>query len=221
VTTIVIDWHDVVSALTHGLWATLAIPAGLLLAHRAAHLKDKLILLVFTVSMLMCYTSSFLFHCTAEPWREYFRKWDYACIFVLIAGTYTPIVYKFSAPWMMILTWGCAFTGIFIQNYTGEAYDFMYLLMGWGLMLASPTLLRRVITPRFFSIAVGGIFYSIGAVLEWNQVPYCVVKGCVGHHEVFHLFVMLGTTFHYWFFWKDFKYNDRPAVYYKLQSLAG
>jgi hemolysin III len=216
---IVIDWHDLISALTHGIWAILAIPAWYLLLQQYKKPRDKLLLSIFMLSMILCYTSSFLFHATAEPWRELFRKCDYACIFILIAGTYTPIMCKYCNLWVVILAWACAFTGIFIQNYTGQAYDFMYLAMGWGLILPAYQLIKKLLNPHFFMITLGAIWYTIGAILEYKQTP-CLLNGCIKHHDVFHIFVMLGTTSHYLFFLKDFKKYDRPSLHYKLQSVA-
>ena len=190
------------SAISHLTWAILSIPAGYYLV---LHSKQKIPVLIFSLTIFLCYTSSTLYHASAKPWIKFFQTCDHVCIFLLIAGTYTPIVWRYCkrTRWRSnIVIWALAVGAVLLRIYTGYNTVFVYLALGWGMILASLELLTRIFHKDMILILTGGVFYTVGAILEYLKIPV-VLPGVIEHHEVFHLFVMAGTTMHYWFIWKE------------------
>jgi hemolysin III len=157
------------------------------------------------LTVFLCYSSSFLYHATAQPWTKFFQTCDHVCIFLLIAGSYTPIVWRYC--WRtrlrsIIVVWVLALAGIYVRIYTGYNTEFLYIAMGWGMILASLELLTRIFHKDMLLIVAGGLFYTAGAILEYMKMP-TIMQGVIEHHEVWHLMVMSGTSMHYWFMWKE------------------
>ncbi len=205
----ILDFREPVSAWTHLLWMMLAIPATALLWRRSRGDRPKQgAMLVFGLSLICCFGGSGLWHAVRLPpeQRDFYYRLDHVGIYLLIAGTGTPIIFTLlRGPWRWAplgTGWLLAALGIFsealrlhLSPWTSAA---LYLGMGWGLGLCFPQL-RRVLPDRALRpIPVGGVLYSVGAVIfvaDW-PVPW---PGVVGGHEVFHLFVMAGSAAHYWF----------------------
>ena len=133
-------------------------------------------------------------------------------IFVLIAGTYTPIcllVLKGRVGMIMLaLVWGIAVVGMVLKAFWVTCpkwfSSIIYIAMGWICLLVFPTLLRDLTTPAFLWLLAGGILYTVGGVVYALRLQAfnCVHK-YFGSHEIFHLFVMAGSFCHfvvmYWY----------------------
>ncbi len=206
------DWlifREPVSTWTHGLWFLLSIPATVVLlrAARGDRLK-QFGFLVFGVSSIVCFGSSALFHAVRLRPAEigFFDLLDAIGIYLLIAGSMTPVVLVALSGWRRRTTlagaWVLAAFGISLRITWDEmprpVYTGLYLGMGWGIVL-SYFALARALTHRGMGIGVlGGVLYSVGALcnlVRW-PVPY---PGVVGAHEVMHLFVMGGSLAHFIF----------------------
>jgi hemolysin III len=204
-----LDFREPVSAWTHGSWLLVSIPASAVLWRRSEGDRARqLSLLVFGLSLLVCYAGSAAFHAVrlAPGWIRWLDALDHIGIFVLIAGSYTPVV------WNLLqgrLKWGTlvsvwlaagAGTGLMLINGVFSIFwsTFFYLAMGWGSVFCYLELARLRSHRTVFPLLLGGIFYSLGAVMNLAQWPV-LWPGVFGPHEIFHLFVMAGSSAHFMF----------------------
>lgn len=156
-------------------------------------------LYIFGLSMIILYAASTFYHAAKEAkLRRRLNIFDHAAIFVLIAGTYTPftiIVLEGVTGWVLFgLTWGFAFTGIFLKLFFTGKYDklstVMYVLMGWQIVFAFKPLMNNLPSTGLNLLILGGIFYTVGAILySIKKLPF--------NHAIFHVFVVLGTLSHF------------------------
>lgn len=201
-----------ISALLHLVAALLAAVGLLLLIVLTWHQPAKMLsLVVYGLSLVSLFTASTLLHGlkVAGRWREWLKRLDHAAIFLLIAGTYTPILYNLIPPrwrWPLLGTiWLVALAGI-LHKLTGVRIDgfwnvSIYLIVGWGgvLPLALALPLARTFTPGGLALLlVGGLIYSAGFVVYYLQWPD-PWPARFGHHEIWHLFVIGATLCHYLF----------------------
>lgn len=214
-------FREPINTLTHGVGAILAL-VGLILLLYEAFLHESMSQIIafsmFGFSMILLYTSSSLYHAlhVKEKTLELFRKLDHCMIYVLIAGTYTPIcllVLEGSWKWGFFTTvWSLAIIGIikkFLWMHAPRWLSTMfYLGMGWLAVIIFPILLEKLPMAFLVWISIGGLAYTLGAVIYGIQKPN-PIPDWFGHHEIWHLFVMAGTFSHFW------------AIYKYLPALAG
>ena len=197
------------SAITHGAGAILAAVGTLALLLRCMGMGKWLhfgLFAVYGLSMICLYTASTLYHClnVSVPGRIALRKYDHCSIYLLIAGSYTPICLTALArsggiP-LLIGVWGLAAAGLVLTlsklNIPRWLSSVIYLAMGWLAIFAVVPIYRALPAAGFFWLLAGGILYSIGGVLyavKWpgrNNPRF----GC---HEIFHLFILLGSIAHF------------------------
>ncbi len=200
------------SAITHGAGAVLALAGTVLLLLRCAALSlsgwHVVSFLVYGVSMVGLYTASTLYHCcnVSVKGRIALRKYDHASIYFLIAGTYTPIclvALRNDGAWgwgLLGVIWGLALAGLVLTLAWISSPRWLtagiYIFMGW-LCLAALVPLLRVLPPAgFFWALGGGILYTVGGVLYAVKWPGRD-NPRFGCHEIFHVFILLGSLFHY------------------------
>ena len=201
------------SALTHFIAMLLALCAAVpLLVRAAVHsgVKSLTAMTVFMISMVLLYAASTIYHsvnCSGRILRI-FRKMDHMMIFVLIAGTYTPVCLltlpKPSGLMLLAAVWGIALVGIFIKGFWITCPKWfsstIYIAMGWVCVLVFGPLLKTLSTPAFLWLLAGGIIYTVGGVIYALKLPIFNAKHkFFGSHEVFHLFVMGGSVCHFIF----------------------
>lgn len=210
----ILDFHEPISAITHGLWAILAIPAWYFLIKNAKQ-GGLWTLHLFMFTLVLCYSASFLFHSINGNLRREFLLIDQLCIFLFIGGTYTAIIQyccrypllKIAISWMIIILSMFYFT----KYYRDEV---VHLIIAWTLMFLSYELLLTIFTRDKFLIMLGGLIYTIAAILEFFHKP-TIIEGFMNHHEVFHMLIMVATVCHYAFIFGVS--HGRSAVYYKIQ----
>jgi len=198
------------SALTHGAGAVLALVGTVLLLVRTAMTDAdpwKLVsFVIYGISMICLYTASTLYHSvnTSAAGRVALRKYDHASIYFLIAGTYTPIcmtALRGGWGWSLFgVIWGLAFAGLVMSlvwiNCPRSLTSGIYIAMGWLAIIAIWPLWNAVGGCGLFWLLLGGVLYTIGGLLyalKWpgrNNPRF----GC---HEVFHVFIVLGSVAHY------------------------
>ncbi|GAA4018673.1 hemolysin III family protein [Deinococcus rubellus] len=194
------------NSLTHWAGAVFAVVAlaGMLWYALAQHLSVWPFV-VFGLSMLFLYTASASYHSFRVGERALLRlrKLDHSAIFLLIAGSYTPVAYfGLSGVWQSVVLWviwGVALSGILLKLLTMRlprwVSTLLYVIMGWTAVAFLPQLSHRLSGAALFWLTVGGVMYSIGAVVygtkRWNPRP-----GIFGFHEIWHLFVLGGTGAH-------------------------
>lgn len=188
----------------HAGAAVAAVVLTVLLVLRSPNDLVRLVsLLVFGLSMVELYTVSAVYHIGtwAERWRRVLRALDHANIFVLIAGTYTPIcVNVLSGELRLIvlgLIWGLAIVGIATTVLAFRmprwAYTSLYVAMGWVAVIPFPSLTRLLPWSALALLVGGGVLYTVGAVVYARKRPDPFPR-VFGFHEVFHSFVIAGSA---------------------------
>ena len=193
--------EETASLLTHAAGAMLAVPALVLLLWQAADDGARAIVsaTLFGSSLIALYASSSLYHFFTSPrWKARFQRIDHICIFLLIAGSYTPFtLLTLRGPWGWSLfgtIWGLALAGIGLKLLSRGRQDHwastaLYLAMGWLVLVAVVPLLRALPSAGFAWLVAGGLCYSLGVIFfQWRKLPY--------HHAVWHLFVLAGSACH-------------------------
>ena len=197
------------SAITHGVGAGLAVLGTLyLLAGSASAGKwmNFFLFAVYGVSMICLYTASTLYHClrTSVPTRLALRKYDHCSIYLLIAGSYTPICMavlerRVGLP-LLVCIWALAAAGITLTIGKGNiprlVSSLIYLFMGWLAIFAIVPLYQALSAAGFFWLLLGGILYSVGGVLYALKWPGRD-NPRFGCHEIFHVFIVLGSVCHF------------------------
>lgn len=201
------------SALTHFIAMQLAIFAAVPLLIKAAVStggRNFIAMTVFMGSMILLYAASTTYHTlplTGE-WLRFFRKIDHMMIFVLIAGSYTPVClvilgdnYGYT---LLIAVWSIAIAGILVKafwiNCPKWFSSLLYISMGWVCVFVFGRLLDSLPTPAFLWLLGGGLVYTAGGVIYALKLPLFNAKHRnFGSHELFHLFVMGGSVCHFVF----------------------
>ncbi len=199
--------RDPVSGLTH-LGAGLAAMVGLavLLVVGRSNLPKELSLLVYGVSLILMMLASASYHLIrTSPSRQLLlRKLDHSAIYILIAGTYTPICFNlFTGFWnwgMLALIWLFALVGtltkLILINAPRWFTATVYLVMGWLAVLALPEMLARLPVGALIWLLAGGLFFTVGAVIYITK-KFDFFPQVFGFHEVWHLFVIAGCFCHF------------------------
>ena len=199
------------SALTHFIAMILAIIAAIPLLSKAGHDSGHMrisALAIFILSMIGLYAASTIYHTLdiSPKINKLLRKIDHMMIFILIAGTYTPvcmIVLGDKTGWTMLtLVWGIAIVGILINALwiTCPKWfsSLIYIAMGWVCILAITKILSSMPRAGFMWLLAGGIIYTIGGVIYALKLPIFNNRHKnFGSHEIFHLFVMAGSACHF------------------------
>jgi len=160
---------------------------------------------IYIISLISMFSASAAYHLTQVKPRvqEILRKLDHSAIFLLIAGTYTPICLNaFTGFWrfgFLSIIWGIAAIGIFIKIFYIRAPRWlnagMYVLMGWISVLAWQQMAGLPLGALVWLI-IGGVIYTLGAVVYATKI-FNFVPGKFGFHEVWHLFVIGGAVAHF------------------------
>lgn len=205
-----IKLREPVSGITHLIGAVLSAVGLVLMVYYASVIGTIWHIVSFSIfggSLILLYTASTLYHllCISDKGVRVLRKIDHMMIYVLIAGTYTPIcLVPLRGSWgysLLVTIWGIAITGIIMKLLWFDAprwlYTLFYLVMGWLVVVAFWPMLKTIPAAGIAWMVAGGILYSIGAVIYGTKWPRINSK-LFGFHEIFHLFVMYGSLCHFW-----------------------
>lgn len=200
--------QDPMSSYTHFIGAVLGV-IYLVILQIISYSNQKditihVISLIFCLSVIALYSASSYYHYIPNDSKRktLFRKLDHSMIYVLIAGTYTPIAIGYLAPPAgLIFTsviWGIALFGIITKiiwlNAPRLLYTLLYLIMGWAVVFYWQGFSAMPINCLIL-IAIGGLSYTIGAIIYIIKKPN--LNTLWGFHELFHIFILLGTFFHF------------------------
>lgn len=194
--------EEIAHAITHGIGALGSVAGLVLLIVKAAKAGGPQLVVgvtIFGSSLVLLFLASTLYHAQAPGrTKRIFELLDYAAIYVLIAGSYTPFslsVLGGGWGWSVFgVSWGLAVLGILyevvLKRPSAKLSLVFYLLMGW-LMIVAIKPLSNVLDPKaLILIGAGGVAYTGGAVFyAWRGFPY--------HHALWHLFVLIGSACHY------------------------
>ncbi len=197
-------FRDSISGLTHLFGAIFsAVGTVVLLISAYGDFNKFISFLIFGVSMTLLFSASATYHLVTGPEKliRVCKIVDHCMIYVLIAGTYTPIVVSFLDGYYYQIwgIWICALIGILLKVFlTGKfrkTSTLIYILMGWSIIFRLNELSNCLSPEGLFLLVVGGIFYTIGGVIYGMKKPNFSKK--FGFHELFHIFVLLGAISHF------------------------
>ena len=194
--------EELANCLTHAVGLALSIVGTVVLLRRTALYGDALQVAgvsVYGATLVAVYAASTLSHSFERPRiRHFFRTVDQVCIFLLIAGTFTPIslTYLREGWWwaLFISMWGLALVGIFFKIFFTRLHNVTvsaYVLLGWMPAIAIKPIVAVMPAAALVWIVLGGILYTIGTLflIRDNQVPY--------FHAIWHVFVIAASACHY------------------------
>ena len=199
------------SALTHFIGAVLVVLAALPLLVRAMqgeHSVYIISLCIFAASMFLLYTASTLYHTfnLSAKINLRLKKLDHIMIYVLIAGTYTPVclitLSGAGGTSLFLLVWGVALLGIlqciFFINCPKWVSALIYIAMGWLCVFSFGDIVELLNKPAFYWLLAGGIIYTIGGIIYACKFPvFNHLHKNFGSHEIFHCFVLAGSMCHF------------------------
>ena len=199
--------HHPVRGFLHGTAAMVSF-AGLivLVVRTSSDLLRMFTMIVFAGSMVALFTTSSLYH--SVPWKERWKKrmqrFDHSMIFLLVAGTYTPIAFNvLTSSWKWItlgVVWGIAIFGILQKMFFPKVRNWLsitlYMVMGWFAVIPVRELFDRLPLEAMVLLIVGGACYSLGMILLVTKRPQLFPR-IFSYHEVFHVLVISGALLHF------------------------
>jgi hemolysin III len=202
--------EEIANSITHGIGALLSIVALVVLIIAAGKTGDIWHLVSFSIygsTLILLYLSSTLYHSFSSPkLKNLFARFDHISIFLLIAGTYTPILLtSLRGAWgwtLFAIIWTVALAGAIIRSiYLHRFRKLMvaiYLIMGWMFVLVGNQIYHKLPSVSLAFLVWGGLAYSVGVVFYmWRKLPYS--------HGIWHLFVLAGSILHFF------------AIYFSIQ----
>jgi len=199
--------HHPVRGFLHGTAAVLSVAGLIVLAvNTAGDLPRMFTMLVFGGSMVALYTTSSLYH--SVPWKERWKKrmqrFDHSMIFLLVAGTYTPIAFNvLTGAWKWItlgVVWSIAVFGILQKMLFPKVRNWLsitlYMVMGWFAVIPVEEMFDRLPLEAMVLLIVGGAGYSLGMILLVTKRPRLFPR-VFSYHEVFHVLVITGSLLHF------------------------
>jgi hemolysin III len=188
--------------ISHAIGLLLSVVALVLMVVRAGlhgNLLQLVSVSIFGVSLIALYAASTFYHSAKDPGqRARLRIIDHATIYVLIAGTYTPLTLISLGGWVgwaiFGASWAMAAIGISLKVFFTGKFDListlMYVFMGWIIVFAIKPLMDNMSSEGLFWLFAGGVAYTTGAIIySIKKIPF--------NHAIFHLFVLLGSFCHF------------------------
>lgn len=201
------------SAITHFIGMMMAVLAAMPLLAKAGMTGSTVAvaaMMVFAMSMVCLYGASALYHSVNVTGKvlKVFKKIDHMMIFVLIAGSYTPVCmlildHELGYP-LLIAVWSIALAGILIKFFWVTCpkwfSSMLYIAMGWVCIFVFGELLETLPRPAFLWLLAGGLIYTAGGIIYALKCPIFNSRHkWFGSHEIFHVFVMAGSICHFIF----------------------
>ena len=201
------------SAITHFIGMLMAGLAAVPLMAKAGMTGSGIAvgaMMIFAMSMMSLYGASTLYHSVNVKGKvlKVFKKIDHMMIFVLIAGSYTPVCllilnHELGYP-LLIAVWSIAIVGMFVKLFWVTCPKWfssvIYIAMGWVCVFVFRELLESLPVAAFLWLLVGGLLYTAGGVIYAFKFSFFNAKHkYFGSHEIFHLFVMAGSICHFIF----------------------
>ncbi|AYC28617.1 PAQR family membrane homeostasis protein TrhA [Paenisporosarcina cavernae] len=198
------------NSLSHWIGALLSIAGFVLLLMKATTLENPTLpvvaVVIFGISMILLYSASGLYHMiiAKDSVIAFFRRLDHSMIFVLIAGSYAP----FCLVALRDTTGIVVFTVVSVVAILGIIFKMvwfhaprwvstsLYIGLGWIIIFLSGRLAEVLSSTGLFFLVLGGIMYTIGGII-YGLKPKFMENLILGYHEIFHLFILLGTASHF------------------------
>ena len=202
-------FREPMNGFTHFIGVVLSVTGTILLINLSLNPYKPvhfISLLIFGLGMILMYTTSTLYHWLkiSKEGTKRLRKADHIMIFINIAATYTPVCLLALSGTigitLLILVWSVALAGITIKifwmNAPRRLSTIIYLIMGWLAVIVIVPLFKKLETAALIWMFAGGLFFTLGAVIYARKKPD-PYPGILGFHEIFHLFVLLGSLSHF------------------------
>lgn len=194
--------EELFNVQTHFFGLLLSLIGFIYLMHLAVLSQDKwkiISSLLYGTTLILLYAASTYYHSsqTIEE-KKRFKIADHACIYLLIAGSYTPFTLgplrEINGWNLMAIEWSIALTGIIIKIFFIDRFQsaslVAYLTMGWLVAFSFETLSNQIPMQALYWLVAGGLSYTIGTIFYvWDSLPF--------NHGIWHLFVLLGSACHY------------------------
>ncbi|HNQ65814.1 MAG TPA: hemolysin III family protein [Smithella sp.] len=194
--------EEIFNSLTHGIGILISL-AGMVLmivfASRYGNVNHIVSCTIFGLTLVMLYTASTLYHSFRKPTLKHvFKICDHSCIYLLIAGTYTPflmVTLKGMLGWSLFaVVWTLTAAGILFKIFFVYRFNILstiaYILMGWIIIFAVKPLLHSLPEGGIAFLVAGGLAYTLGTIFyAWKKLPF--------NHAIWHLFVLGGSICHF------------------------
>ena len=194
--------EEIFNSITHGVGALISI-AGLVLlivfSIMYGSLSHIISCTIFGLTLVLLYTASTLYHSFQKPnLKHAFKILDHSCIYVLIAGTYTPfllVTIRGVVGWSMFaLVWSLTVIGVLFKIFFVHRFKIIstiaYILMGWLVIFAIKPLFQALPGGGLVLLICGGLAYTLGTIFyAWEKLPF--------NHAIWHLFVLTGSVCHF------------------------
>jgi len=194
--------EEIFNSITHGIGIPISIAALVVMVifsslyGNAVHIVSSLI---FGVSLILLYTASTLYHSFRKPVIKHtFKILDHSCIYVLIAGTYTPfllVTLRGTLGWSMFaLVWSLTVIGVLFKIFFIHRFAILstiaYIVMGWLIIFAIKPLMHVLPGGGLTLLICGGLAYTLGTIFySWEKLPF--------NHAIWHSFVLAGSACHF------------------------
>lgn len=195
------------NTITHGIGIPLGVIALILMLSFDSHRSEfsTMSIIFYGLSIILLYTSSTLYHgIRSTEWKPFLRKVDHISIYFLIAGTYTPVALislEQGSGWTIFWTvWGITAFGTLLKIFFTGKFEaislLLYLVMGWLIVFDYKSMVALHSTFGITLLALGGACYTVGTVFYAIQkIPF--------NHAIWHVFVLGGSIFHFFFILLD------------------
>ncbi|MBU0677203.1 MAG: hemolysin III family protein [Verrucomicrobia bacterium] len=194
--------YEIANSVIHGIAALLSV-AGLIVLVVCAALRGTpwhvVSVSIYGTTMVLLFTASTLYHAFSSTRAQHvLHIIDHSCIFLLIAGTYTPFLLgPMRGPWgwsLFGVVWGLAAAGIALKIFFTGRFNILstiiYVAMGWICLVAIKPMMATVSTTGLLWLLAGGLAYTFGVIFYlWRRIPW--------HHAIWHLFVFAGSLCHF------------------------
>jgi len=194
--------EEIFNSITHAIGALVSI-AGLILliifSSIYGNSSHVISCTIFGFTLVLLYTASTLYHSFRKPnLKHAFKILDHSCIYILIAGTYTPfllVTVRGVVGWsMFVLVWSLTVIGILFKIFFVHRFNALstiaYILMGWLIIFAIKPLFQTLPGGGLALLICGGMAYTLGIIFySWNKLPF--------NHAIWHLFVLAGSICHF------------------------
>lgn len=194
--------EEIFNAVTHGTGALLSIAGCVVLIVFSVIYGSAIDIAsaaIYGSSLIILYTMSTLYHAITHPKaKRVFRVLDYSTIFLLVAGTYTPLTLSClggTLGWTVFgIVWGAALLGIIFSSINLKKFKTVsticYIIMGWGVVALIPQLRNSIPGLSLIFLILGGVFYTVG-------IFFFKMKNMKYMHSIWHMFVIAGSIWHY------------------------
>ncbi len=223
-----LGFYEPLSSMTHLLAAGIALVAGFFLAGRGRGSRSRLVsLMVYTFCMVFLFSMSGVFHLLEEEGeaRGVLQRLDYAGIWVMIAGTFTPIhVILFRGPWRWgVLTVvgvlainGLVFQVIYFHDFPEWLSLTLFLTLGWSGLFSMYHLYRKFSHESLRLMLYGALLYSFGAIIDFARWP-TIIPGVLGPHEIFHIAIIVAAAMFWLFIYNWSGHPVKDQLYFYVQ----